>query len=402
MKHLFFWGGVLLTAAVASTACNEEKATGYSGTNKIYLTAENNNAVIVESDNTPLKVEVTLTSTVETATTLTFRLEDDTQELLSLEGNPVTIAAGEKSASFQVVSNVKNLLTESTYITVGIDAAQLPAGMELAEALRIRVNPNPAVPELTEEQKALLAGYKEKYGVDLTAFLGVMKCQTTLNIPGNGTTNEFSTPKTEEIPGQTVITLSEESTADTPVLKMTDNPMGLTDYLYWVLRQNTVDDDEIWTQQGEDSPNQRLMDCINWTDESNETFNARLDGIKCQNITDSGADLDILGEVENSLGDPMIAVPFEFSFSAWNRQKERLEKGDADMQEIYDMGGYANPTFYLIAYGCSQADAEDCGFSEWHESKGHIDFEKGEMTFEFISAHAYSGDYTIVNVTYKK
>lgn len=402
MKHLFFWGGVLLTAAVASTACNEEKATGYSGTNKIYLAAAENNAVITESSTTPLEVEVTLTSTVETATTLTFRLEDDTQELLSLEGNPVTIAAGEKSATFQVVSNVKNLLTESTYITVGIDAAQLPAGMELAEALRIRVNPNPAVPELTEEQKALLAGYKEKYGVDLTAFLGVMKCQTTLNIPGNGTTNEFSTPKTEEIPGQTVITLSEESTADTPVLKMTDNPMGLTDYLYWVLRQNTVDDDEIWTQQGEDSPNQRLMDCINWTDESNETFNARLDGIKCQNITDSGADLDILGEVENSLGDPMIAVPFEFSFSAWNRQKERLEKGDADMQEIYDMGGYANPTFYLIAYGCSQADAEDCGFSEWHESKGHIDFEKGEMTFEFIFAHAYSGDYTIVNVTYKK
>ena len=61
MKHLFFWGGVLLTAAVASTACNEEKATGYYGTNKIYLSAENNNAVIVESDNTPLKVEVTLT-----------------------------------------------------------------------------------------------------------------------------------------------------------------------------------------------------------------------------------------------------------------------------------------------------------------------------------------------------
>ena len=402
MKHLFFWGGVLLTAAVASTACNEEKATGYSGTNKIYLTAENNNAVIVESDNTPLKVEVTLTSTVETATTLTFRLENDTQELLHLEGNPVTIAAGEKSASFQVVSNEKLLLKESTYITLGIDAAQLPANMELAEALRIRVDPSPAITDLTEEQKALIEGYKEKYGFDLNDFLGVMQCQTQLNIPGGGTTNEFSTPEIRNLTGLTVITLSEESTADTPVLKMTYNPMGLTEYLYWVLRQNTVDDDETWTQMGEESANQRLMDRIGWTATSEETFNVTLDGIKCQNITDSGADLDILGEVENSLGDPMIAVPFEFSFSAWNRQKERLEKGDADMQEIYDMGGYANPTFYLIAYGCSQADAEDCGFSEWHESKGHIDFEKGEMTFEFIFAHAYSGDYTIVNVTYTK
>lgn len=100
MKHLFFWGGVLLTAAVAMTSCNEKKETGYSGTNKIYLTAENNNAVIVESDATPLEVEVMLTSTVETATTLTFRLEDDTQEILSLQNNPVTITAGSKTASF--------------------------------------------------------------------------------------------------------------------------------------------------------------------------------------------------------------------------------------------------------------------------------------------------------------
>ena len=402
MKHLFFWGGVLLTAAVASTACNEEKATGYSGTNKIYLSAENNNAVIVESDNTPLKVEVTLTSTVETATTLNFRLEDDTQELLSLEGNPVTIAAGEKSATFQVVSNVKNLLTESTYITVGIDAAQLPAGMELAEALRIRVNPNPAVPELTEEQKALLAGYKEKYGVDLTAFLGVMKCQTTLNIPGNGTTNEFSTPKTEEIPGQTVITLSEESTAEQPVLKMVDNPMGLTEHLYWVFRQNTIDDDEYWNSTDEDyaSPsNKKLMEIIDWTPTSEETFNVSLDGIKCTNLSATSADLDILGEVEDSYGDPMTVVPFSYSFSAWDRQKKLLDEGDAEMQEIYDQGGIANPAYYLFS---SSVDEDGYGNKTWLESKGHIDFEKGEMTFQFLIDHAYAYDYTIVHVTYKK
>lgn len=402
MKHLFFWGGVLLTAAVASTACNEEKATGYYGTNKIYLSAENNNAVIVESDNTPLKVEVTLTSTVETATTLTFRLEDDTQELLSLEGNPVTIAAGEKSATFQVVSNVKNLLTESTYITVGIDAAQLPAGMELAEALRIRVNPNPAVPELTEEQKALLAGYKEKYGVDLTVFLGVMKCQTTLNIPGNGTTNEFSTPKTEEIPGQTVITLSEESTAEQPVLKMVDNPMGLTEHLYWVFRQNTIDDDEYWNSTDEDyaSPsNKKLMEIIDWTPTSEETFNVSLDGIKCTNLSASGADLEILGEQQDSYGDTYVIVPFEYSFSAWDRQKELLDKGDADMQEIYDQGGFANPTFYLFYYG---ADMDNYEYGNWVESKGHIDVEKGIMTFQFVMDHAYASDYTVVKVTYTK
>lgn len=399
MKKVFFWGGLLLTAAVAMTSCNEKKETGYSGTNKIYLTAENNNAVITESVTTPLEVEVTLTSTVETATTLTFRLENDAQELLRLEGNPVTIAAGEKSATLQVVSNAKNLLVESTYITLGIDAAQVPAGMELAEALRIRVNPNPAVPELTEEQKTLLAGYQEKYGVDLTAFLGVMQCQTTLNIPGDGSTNDFSTPETRTITGQTVITLSEESTAEMPVLKMTDNPMGLTEYLYWVFRQNTIDDDEYWTQQGEESANQRLMDRIKWTASSEETFNVALDGIKCQNISATGADLDILGEVEDSYGDPMTVVPFSFSFTAWDRQKELLDAGDAEMQEIYDQGGIANPAYYLFSYSVDEDGYEN---GNWLESEGHIDFEKGEMTFQFVMDHYYAGDYTIVYVTYTK
>lgn len=414
MKHLFFWGGVLLTVAVASTSCNEEKATGYSGTNKIYLTAENNNAVIVESDNTPLKVEVTLTSTVETATTLTFRLEDDTQELLSLEGNPVTIAAGEKSASFQVVSNEKLLLKESTYITLGIDAAQLPANMELAEALRIRVDPSPAITDLTEEQKALIEGYKEKYGFDLNDFLGVMQCQTQLNIPGGGTTNEFSTPEIRNLTGLTVITLSEESTPDTPVLKMTYNPMGLTEYLYWVFRQNTVDDDEWWNSTDEEnaSPsNQYLMKTIDWTPTSNETFNVTLDGIKCQNISASGADLDILGEAKACSGikgyeDYEIiyspVVPFEYSFSAWTRQKELLDAGNAEMIEAYISGGSAEPSYYLFAVSCSQEDADDWGFSNLIENKGHIDFEKGEMTFQFNFAHTYAGDYTIVHVTYKK
>ena len=411
MKHLFFWGGVLLTAAVAMTSCNEEKATGYSGTNKIYLTAAENNAVITESITTPLEVEVTLTSSVETATTLNFRLEDDTQELLHLEGNPVTIAAGEKSATLQVVSNAKNLLIESTYITLGIDAAQVPEGMELAEALRIRVNPNPAVPELTEKQKALLAGYQEKYGVDLTAFLGVMECKTTLHIPGGGSTTEFATePYSRDITGLTVITLSEESTADMPVLKMTDNPMGLTEYLYWVFRQNTIDDDEVWNSKEEDLVNPSipyLMEAINWTPTSNETFNVTLDGIKCLNVSTSGADLDILGEAKAYEGTDYETVyspvvPFEYSFSAWDRQKAILDTGDADMMDAYISGGSAEPSCYLFAASCSQTDAYDWSFKNLIENKGHIDFEKGVMTFDFNIAHNYAGDYTIVNVTYKK
>ena len=399
MKKAFITAlGILLTA-FATTSCNEKKETGYSGTNKIYLTAENNNAVMTESDTTPLTVEVTLTSSVQKATTLTFRFEDDKQEVIHMEGNPVTIAAGEKTASFHVVSNAMNILSESVYIAIGADPAQLPEGMELAEALQIRVNPNPAIPTLTEEQKALIEGYKTKFGIDLNEFLGIMKCSTTLQIPGEGTTQDFATPETRQIDGQTIITLSEESTAEQPVLKMVVNPMGLTEYLYWVFRQNTIDDDEYWTQQGEESANQRLMDRIGWNSKSEETFNASLDGIKCTNLSASGADLEILGEQQDSYGDTYVIVPFEYSFSAWDRQKELLDKGDADMQEIYDQGGFANPTFYLFYYG---ADMDNYEYGNWVESKGHIDVEKGIMTFQFVMDHAYASDYTVVKVTYTK
>ena len=92
-------------------------------------------------------------------------------------------------------------------------------------------------------------------------------------------------------------------------------------------------------------------------------------------------------------------MPFEYSFSAWDRQKELLDKGDADMQEIYDQGGFANPTFYLFYYG---ADMDNYEYGNWVESKGHIDFEKGEMTFQFVMDHAYASDYTIVTVSYIK
>lgn len=398
MKRFLFGAWALLTA-LSTSSCSEKQPSGYSGTNKIYLTVASGNAVITESDDTPLTVEVSLTSSVASTATLTFRTEDDPRELLRLEGQPVTLSAGSKQGSFRVVSNVKNLLSESTYVTVGIDPSTLPEGMELAAPLRIRVNPNPKVPELTEEQKRLLEGYKTKYGFDLTPMLGVVNCTTHLTIPGDGSTNDFATPGERTITGQTILTLSETSTADLPVLKMSDNPMGLTEYLYWVFRQNTVDDDEYWTQKGEESSEQRLMKRIQWTATSDERFDATLDGIKCTKPSATGSALDLLGEVTNSYGEKLTVVPFRYGFSAWDRQKSLLDKGDADMREIYDTGGVADPAYYLFSSGI---DEDAYGNGTWIESKGELDLAKGEMTFQFIMDHAYAGDYTIVKVTCRK
>lgn len=62
---------------------------------------------------------------------------------MKLENNPVVIPAGSKSATFQVVSNQKELLVEDTYFDIGI--SELPSwNMELSAVLKVRVKPNPS------------------------------------------------------------------------------------------------------------------------------------------------------------------------------------------------------------------------------------------------------------------
>ena len=99
--------------------------------------------------------------TCEQDLVLNFELPDDKNGVLKLENNPVTIKAGKRSATFEVVSNQKNLLTEDTYFQVGI--SQFPTdNLMLNETLQVRVKPNPKIPELSPQQKALIKGYKTK------------------------------------------------------------------------------------------------------------------------------------------------------------------------------------------------------------------------------------------------
>lgn len=289
MKKLFIYTvGICLLPAF--TSCKDDREENkYTGINKIYLSAET--PVITESENIPLTVNVDLTLTCEQDLVLNFELPDDKNGVLKLENNPVTIKAGKRSATFEVVSNQKNLLTEDTYFQVGI--SQFPTdNLMLNETLQVRVKPNPKIPELSPQQKALIKGYKTKYGIDLNKWLGVLSCHTTVQSPADGYLQPFAAAFTKEYDGKTVITLSEQATEDMPVLKMTDNPFGLTEYLYFVLRSETVADPEFWTQQPEP---QKLMKLLNWNKESKETFAVSLDAIRLKDITSTSTRLEYLG-----------------------------------------------------------------------------------------------------------
>lgn len=74
--------------------------------------------------------------------------------------------------------------------------------------------------------------------------------------------------------------MSEYATVDQPILKITENPMGLTEFLYDILRKETVCNDEYWYGEYAGKYYQKMMDLIGLTKDSQETFSVSLDSIR--------------------------------------------------------------------------------------------------------------------------
>lgn len=378
-------------------ACEEENKVDFEGKNEIYLSIEGD-PVLSETDENALIVQVNLTKTCSQDVELTFGLTDDPNNVLSLSPASVIIKAGTKKAFFEVVSNNKDRLIEEQYI--GIKILSMPSNdFELKSDLKIRVKPNPKVSPLTEEQKALLEGYKKKYGIDLSDWLGIVSCQVTIQSPANGSPQVFEEAFTKKIEGKTVITLSEQSTPEEPVLKMIDNPLGLTEYLYWVLRMQTVENYEYWNHP-DLADNQKFMKIINWNPKSTEEFSMTLDQLKLKNIESNTATVDFVGIKTDSFDDQYNVIAFDYSFSAWKRQKELLDKGDAEMKELFTYDISANPETYLFISNIDNDSWEDP--KNFVSPTANIDFAKGTMDFNFVFDHKNAGGYSIITVNYTK
>lgn len=368
----------------------------YKGKNFILLSAKNESIVFSENEENPLVINVDLTTSCSKDITLNFQLLDDKDGVLELEGNPVTIKAGSTKGSFKVKSKLKDLLIEERFIKVGISDFPLE-NMGMKSPLVLCVKPNPIIPQLSDSQKALLKGYKEKYNIDLSSWLGLIDCKTVVKSPEGGSTQNFVSAFTKEIKGKTLITLSEKSTPEQPVLKMIDNPMGLTEYLYWVMRKVTIEDGEFWTQRDNE---QKLMKMINWDKNTTEEFSMTLDNIKLQNINSDSSELYFLGEKKNTYDDLITAVAFDYSFTPWSRQKKLLDKGDAEAKEVYEYGGSASPESHLFSSDITKDEFGD--ELNFFKPSGKIDFKKGEMTFHFVFDHTNAGGYSQITVSYTK
>jgi len=387
--------GCILAAMMGFTACEPQtdNGDGYEGINYIYLSSKEGKTTIYENDTTALVVEVMLTATLEENLALTFALTG-TEGVLTIEGNPVVIKAGEKTGSFNIVSNNANLLKESANYTVALSAdVVLPENVELKEALAFVVTPvvveeqNP-----TDEKTALLNAYKEATGIDLTKYIGLVNVSTVIT----GTDPDSGEPlEPRTVNGKTLIELSESATAEAPVLKMATNAMGIEDYMYQILRSVTVDNDDYWYGEYTMPCYDALMTAINWSKTSEEVFSMSLDGI----TFGAEGDIEFLGQGLSQYEDEITIVPFDYSFTAYDRELAAIESGEldpsADPEWMYD--ATANPYYHLNCDDITEDWFEMEG--NWIEASASVS--DTALTFTFCVYACYLDyDYTRIVATY--
>ncbi len=382
---------VLTTISFTSCSSDDSSDGGFDGENKIVLKAVNN-LIMQDNSTDQLEVEVLLITSLSETLDLEFALENNTvnDKIIAEIVNPkITLAPGQKKAVLTIASKTNRVLTEAAKIQINL--IKNSSSLKLEKPLEITITPLNTVENLTPEQIELLEGYK-KQGLDLYPLMGEREVTGEINFPGNEYFLPLNQSKLIPITGKTVITLSDKATAKKPVLKMISNPMGVEAYLYSLFRAITIDDEEIWTTQ---PASQAIMELINLTPDSKETFLVTLDGIEIDIKTKK---VNFLGKGTDMYEDEFTIVPFEFKYSAWDRLKALVDSGDSYATENYEMGGWMiNPS-----YSINHADITEDEFlnDTWKETKATLT--DNSLIFDFVIDYEYNaGGYVQFKAEYK-
>ncbi len=407
MKRYFFYGLMAAVASVMVTACNETTDHTYIGPNYVQLSAANATTILAR-DETPIKVGLLTAKTPGQDETLDFELVNNTDGILRVLNTPLILKAGTKTDTLQVVSTHNEDFSEPAVVTLRLKSSTDPEMQQWGDGVRITVNPNPTVASLTAEQRALIEGYKEKYGLNLYNIIGERKCTVDVTYPDDEVGTAVTNQKTEHFTSSSVITLSDAATADRPILKMSYNPFGLNAFLYRIFQVEGPEDENTW--KTEESAYASILKLIGY-DLSKETFSATLDNVE---LHPSDHSVSFTAQLPNAYGDIITRIPFDYSYSAWNRMQQKADEGatfevdENGTMVQYDLSTYIND-YYVTLNPANYLGTSDISSDQWSndpsdyiEPSATYDTSKGEMTFQFPWDHVnYSYGYTQIKVTYQ-
>ena len=398
---------LFMLVAAGLTACSTDSDTSEKMPNYVALDAAGATRM-TEDDSNGLDINVLLAYGVDHDITINLKLEGDDKEAVKLSTTQVTFKAKEKKATVKLLSNQANVLVAQEVVYVKVASASEENVKPLtAEGLAFTVKPNAQVPELTAEQQKLIAGYKANLGIDLTKVLGMVSVKTIITFGNTDKDPENGGKDNRTFEGNTIITLSEQATAEKPVLKMLSNPLGMESFMYEkLLRCTTEEPDGNFVG---DPINAALLAIVDY-DKNKETFGAVLDGIT---LNQDGT-LNFTAAIKDEYDADITIVPFSYTYSVWERLTEMGKAGktakvnegentvEYPVQELIDTYKPFFPSKYLGNSDIA-TDAYDNTPSNYIAPAAKYDFNKGTMTFDFAWDYGAGGvltDYVRVNVTY--
>ena len=407
MKKLFF----SLLAVVFFAACSDDdNAPQQLGPNYIDLSTESATTFNEDSE-VPVEVTVTLARPVGAPATVNIELTNNEEGILAIDYPAVKFNVNEQVKTFKIVSNKKEALIEKRVIGVRVKDFSDPSMGTMQNGFDLTVNPAANMPEITEGQSALLDGYKENLGIDVRRMLGKLDCKVKVIYPKDEVGEEgetvFSKTEVQEYKTQSVVTLSDKSTAEKPVLSMPDNALGLTSVFHKVLNKEI----SISNQVGTSYPS---VAAVLKYDEKTETFAMSLDSL----VIEDNGNITFMKRFINEYDEQAHKIPFVFNYSAWERQLQMAKDSvlvdiivkdpatgdiwysapETPMQDVIDNEGITFNPYNFIAGSDPSVDGWETGI--FKAPIAHYDFVNGTMSFRFCWDHSNSSDWTIIEVSY--
>ena len=392
----------LTIALVSMASCSEKTDSNEQMNNYVTLSVEGESAM-TEDNTEGLVVNVSMAYTLDHDASVQLSLTGDEKEAVKLSSNKVTIPAGKKTASVKVLSNNANVLSIQEVVNVVVSSCS-DANMKPMDTkgIALTIKPNAMVPELTAEQLALIKGYKDNLGIDLTKVLGIVDVTTTVTYGNDDKDAENKGNDTRVFNGKSVITLSDKATADKPVLKMISNPMGMESYMYDRLLRCTTEEPDGYFDA--DPINTALLSVVNYN-KSTESFSAVLDNITLN--TDGTLNF-------TAVEDDKTIVPFEYTYSVWTRINEMANAGNTvnvnegstyveySIKDLLEQYSTFCPAKYL---GNSDItiDAYGATPSNFVLPSAKYDFNNNTMSFDFAWDYgngSYLNDYVRIKANY--